>query len=67
MTTIIEFKGGGGRAGPREGSQTHGEIIIFPGVRRERHTGDPELEDAPRRSKRQGRAKPKRDLIEIPD
>lgn len=66
MTTIIEFKSGGGRAGPREESGA-GEIIIFPGVRRERHAQAADMEEAARKAKRQGRAKPKRDLIELPD
>lgn len=39
-----------------------GEIIIFPGVRRERHS----TTDGPEGPKKK-RTKPKRDRIEIPD
>jgi hypothetical protein len=39
------------------------EIIIFPGVRRERHVEEP----MPAKSRRRERARPKRDRLELPD
>jgi hypothetical protein len=68
MTTVIEFRYSICRAGPRDGAEPTGEIIIFPGVRRERHSSlDPEADEMQAKPKRQGRAKPKRDRIELPD
>lgn len=78
MSTVIEFRSPIGRAGPREGGPTAGEIIIFPGVRRERHAQtqggsqtemEAEMEacDVAAKSKRHSRARPKRDRIELPD
>lgn len=76
MSTVIEFRSPIGRAGPREDGLTGGEIIIFPGVRRERH-GDAHRaqaealpEDAcepTAKPKRHSRGRPKRDRIELPD
>jgi hypothetical protein len=74
MSTIIEFRSPIGRACPREEGPTAGEIIIFPGVRRERHadehaeaSGEAEACDEAMKPKRQSRARPKRDRIELPD
>lgn len=72
MSTVIEFRSPIGRAGPREDGPIVGEIIIFPGVRRERHAegqseGEAEACDATSKPKRQSRARPKRDRIELPD
>ncbi|RTL71287.1 MAG: hypothetical protein EKK41_10820 [Hyphomicrobiales bacterium] len=73
MAMIIEFRGQVPRGDVRsDDNKAQGEIIIFPGVRRERHAepapaaasgdGDAEPPAKPRR-----RAKPKRDRIELPD
>lgn len=71
MAMIIEFRGSAARGEVRpEDGKGQGEIIIFPGVRRERHvegeaTADctePEALAKPRR-----RSKPKRDRIELPE
>lgn len=70
MSTVIEFRSPIGRAGPREDGPTAGEIIIFPGVRRERHEAEAnELEacEDTSKPKRQTRGRPKRDRIELPD
>lgn len=70
MSTVIEFRSPISRASPREDGATAGEIIIFPGVRRERHAdADAEIEacETAPKPKRQSRARPKRDRIEIPD
>lgn len=68
MATILEFKQYEQRLDeerPAE-AKVSGEIIIFPGVRRERHSETDEVEEAPKQRKRE-RAKPKRDRIELPD
>jgi hypothetical protein len=76
MSTIVEFRSPIGRAGPREDGPTGGEIIIFPGVRRERHAqaqaeaeafAEAGLDACEAKPKRQSRARPKRDRIELPD
>lgn len=68
MTTVIEFRYPICRAGPRDSAEPSGEIIIFPGVRRERHSDlDAEVDELQAKPKRHGRAKPKRDRIELPD
>ncbi len=64
MSSVIEFRSNGGRAGSRDGGNTAGEVIIFPGVRRERHA---EQDEMPPKSRRASKAKPKRDRIELPD
>jgi hypothetical protein len=57
---ILDFRTRGERAAPREQAEPKSaEIIIFPGVRRER-TPDP---PRPPRRKRV----PKRDRLELPD
>ena len=57
---IIDFRAHALRLEPRlEASTTGAEIIIFPGVRRERH------EEPPKPQRR--RKSPKRDRLELPD
>ena len=61
MAMILEFRSGVSRTqtserAPREAAQ----IIIFPGVRRERHAEAP-------RPRRREKARPKRDRLELPD
>jgi hypothetical protein len=58
---ILDFRTRGERAESRERAEPKSaEIIIFPGVRRERHT------DPPPRPTRRKRS-PKRDRLELPD
>jgi len=60
MAMILDFRSRGSHAEPRERAEAPGaEIIIFPGVRRERQ-GEPAK---PPRRKRG----PKRDRLELPD
>ena len=60
MAMILDFRSRGSRAEPRERAEPKSaEIIIFPGVRRERNTDPPK----PVRRKRS----PKRDRLELPD
>lgn len=61
MATIIEFRGAEGRDCPRPVETREGEIIIFPGVRRERHADEAEV------AKPRKRSRPKRDRIELPE
>jgi hypothetical protein len=67
MAHIVQFHGGPARELPEpeaagDGNAHNGgaQIIIFPGVRRERHV---EPEDGPAR-RRNG---PERDVLELPD
>jgi hypothetical protein len=58
---IIDFRAHALRLEPRlEASTTGAEIIIFPGVRRER-------ENDPPQPRRKDKARPKRDRLELPD
>ena len=58
---IIDFRAHALRLEPRlEASTTGAEIIIFPGVRRERQIDPPN-------SRRKDKARPKRDRLELPD
>jgi hypothetical protein len=58
---IIDFRAHALRLEPRlEASTTGAEIIIFPGVRRER-------ENDPPKPRRKDKARPKRDRLELPD
>jgi hypothetical protein len=63
MAHIVQFRSGLARTEPecevtpQEGAQ----IIIFPGVRRERH---PEPQS---KLRRRDKARPKRDRLELPD
>jgi len=60
MAMILDFRSRNARAEPRDRAETSGaEIIIFPGVRRERQT------DPPKPARR--RKVPKRDRLELPD
>jgi hypothetical protein len=60
MAMILDFRSRAARPEPRDRAETNNaEIIIFPGVRRERN-GDP---PKPTRRKRA----PKRDRLELPD
>jgi hypothetical protein len=65
MAHILDFRSGAARAEPETEPARSGsaEIIIFPGVRRERHVEEP----APAKSRRRERARPKRDRLELPD
>ena len=63
MAHILEFRSSVIRAEPecepaREGGA---QIIIFPGVRRERHA------EQPAKPRRRERVRPKRDRLELPD
>jgi ribosomal protein L34E len=64
MAHIVEFRSNAVRAEPlTETAQGSGaQIIIFPGVRRERHV---EVEQVPKSRRRASR--PKRDTLELPD
>jgi hypothetical protein len=58
---IIEFRAHAVRLEPRLEAGTAGaEIIIFPGVRREREADRP-------KSRRKEKARPKRDRLELPE
>jgi hypothetical protein len=57
---ILDFRSRNARTEPRDRAEApSAEIIIFPGVRRERQTETPK---SPRRKKG-----PKRDRLELPD
>ena len=61
MAMILEFRSRVAPDEARERAEASGaQIIIFPGVRRERHAEEPK----PTRRKR---SKPKRDRLELPD
>jgi hypothetical protein len=61
MAMIIEFRSPGSRLDPRtDESRSCAEIIIFPGVRRERHV-------EPVKPRRREKCRPKRDRLELPD
>jgi hypothetical protein len=58
---ILEFRSGMSREEPRQPTLVrNAEIIIFPGVRRERHAEPP-------KTKRREKSKAKRDRLELPD
>jgi hypothetical protein len=58
---IIDFRAHALRLEPRlEARPTGAEIIIFPGVRREREMDPP-------KPHRKDKARPKRDRLELPD
>ena len=60
MAMILDFRTRGAQVDPRDRAEAQSaEIIIFPGVRRERHDDPPK----PTRRKRG----PKRDRLELPD
>jgi hypothetical protein len=59
MAMILDFRSRNARTEPRDRAETAGaEIIIFPGVRRER-------QDPPKPTRR--KKAPKRDRLELPD
>ena len=58
MAMILQFRARAGRDEAEDLAQRQAQIIIFPGVRRERHG---EAKPVRRRSK------PKRDRLELPD
>ena len=58
---IIDFRAHALRPEPRlEASTASAEIIIFPGVRRERGVEQP-------KARRKEKARPKRDRLELPE
>lgn len=60
MAMILEFRGAS-RDEQREAAKPRSaQIIIFPGVRRERHA-------EPQKVRRRERVRPKRDHLELPD
>lgn len=60
MALILEFRGLS-RDEQREAAEPRSaQIIIFPGVRRERHA-------EPQRGRRREKVRPKRDRLELPD
>jgi hypothetical protein len=64
MAHIVEFRSGAAReaAEPEPGALRGAEIIIFPGVRRERYA-----EPADARAPRRDGAGAKRDYLDLPD
>jgi hypothetical protein len=61
MATIVEFRSGGARSQERDFADFESaEIIIFPGVRRERQVETP-------KARRREKGRPKRDRLELPD
>ena len=75
MAHIVEFRSSVARAevdrepeceAAREGGA---QIIIFPGVRRERHAKAPAKApaEAPAKARRREKGRPKRDRLELPD
>ena len=74
MALILEFRSGALRPepAPEQTRQGGAQIIIFPGVRRERHVepvreAEPVRHAEPARQRRRDKARPKRDRLEIPD
>jgi hypothetical protein len=69
MAHIVEFRSNAVRAEPEtEVAQGGGaQIIIFPGVRIERHAETAEEPEQPVKSRRRERLRPKRDRLELPD
>jgi hypothetical protein len=66
MAHILEFRSSAVRAMPECDETPSGgaEIIIFPGVRIERHA---EPEQTQTKSRQRGRGRPKRDRLELLD
>jgi hypothetical protein len=69
MAHILPFRSAAAQAEPERApgggpaTQAGAQIIIFPGVRRERHADQPQA----RASRRREKARPKRDRLELPD
>jgi hypothetical protein len=61
---ILEFRTRHAPAEPSDREETAGaQIIIFPGIRRERHAAASVMAKPARR----GKTRPKRDRLELPD
>jgi len=71
MAHILPFRSAAAPAEPERGpggEPTHragAQIIIFPGVRRERH--DDPAPQAVKQQRRRDKARPRRDRLELPD
>jgi len=62
MALILEFRSRHAPAEPGDREETAGaQIIIFPGIRRERHAAQAA------KPARRAKARPKRDRLELPD
>jgi len=62
MAMILEFRTRQAHAEPSEREEpASAQIIIFPGIRRERHAAQPA------KPSRRGKSRPKRDRLELPD
>jgi len=63
MAHIVQFRSNAARSEPEGEPARHdiARIIIFPGVRRERHA------EPSAKSRRRERGRPKRDRLELPD
>lgn len=58
---ILQFRASYARSAPRENAESGGaQIIIFPGVRRERHAEAP-------KTRRREKGRTRRDRLELPD
>jgi hypothetical protein len=66
MAHILQFRSGALRSEPESELAPAGgaQIIIFPGVRIERHV---EPEDVPVKPRKRERGRPRRDRLELPD
>ncbi len=65
MAMILEFRTRHASAEPSDREEKAGaQIIIFPGIRRERHGAQSAQSTKPAR---RARARPKRDRLELPD
>lgn len=62
MALILEFRSSVAKAEPEPVQAGGAEIIIFPGVRRERHEEPPA-----KQQRRRERSRTKRDRLELPD
>jgi hypothetical protein len=66
MAMILEFRSRHAAAEPSDREETAGaQIIIFPGIRRERHAAASAAAAA--KPARRGKTRPKRDRLELPD
>jgi hypothetical protein len=66
MAMILEFRARHASAESGEREETPGaQIIIFPGIRRERHTATATAGST--KPARRSKARPKRDRLELPD
>ena len=68
MAMILEFRSRHATAEPSDREETPGaQIIIFPGIRRERHAAAAAAAAAAAKPARRGKTRPKRDRLELPD